>query len=69
MMRRYLNRMMRPRDLVLQFHRVAGEPEGMKGVTGILTTSQQLRPDDMDRIRSLDPLEMVDGQVVKIPRR
>lgn len=67
MMRGYLDRMMRPRDLVLQFHRVS-DPANLTGVTGILTTSQPLRPGDLERVRSLDARKLVDGQVVKIPR-
>lgn len=67
MIRRYLDRMMRPRDLVLQFHR-AGDPADPTDVTGVLTTSQALRPGDLERVRALDARNLIDGQVVKIPR-
>ncbi len=68
MMRGYLDRMMRPRDLVLQFHRVS-ERANPSGVIGILTTSQALKPGDLELVRSLDVRELVDGQIVKIPRQ
>lgn len=70
MMRSILNRMMRPRDLVLQFHEVRrdGESRFFNGVNGVLTTSQQLRPGDIDRVRKLDARLLVDGQIVKIKR-
>ena len=63
MMRGYLDRMMRPRDLELRFHR-ATEP----GAPSFLMTSEQVRPGDLERIRQIDIRELVDGQLVKIPR-
>lgn len=62
MMRGYLDRMLRPRDLVLQFRRDAG-------ASGVLVTPQKLEPSDLERIRALDPRELVDGQVIKISRQ
>jgi hypothetical protein len=66
-MRGFLDRMMQPRDLVLRFNRVS-DPANLTGVTGILTTSQALKAGDLDRVRSLDVRELVDGQIVRIPR-
>lgn len=69
MMRGYLDRMLRPRDLVLQFRRVSDGPAAEAGAQGVLATSQALRPGDLDRVRALDTRELVDGQIVNIPRR
>lgn len=69
MMRGYFDRMLRPRDLVLQFRRVSDGPAADAGASGILATPQKLEPGDLERIRALDTRELVDGQIVKIRRQ
>lgn len=68
MIRGYVDRMLRPRDLVLQFHRTGDADADGGGVTGILLTSQRLRAGDLDRVRQIDPRNLVDGQILKIKR-
>ena len=65
MMLGYLDRAMRQRDLVLRFYSLASDGAA---AAGVLTTPQMLTPRDLDRVRKLDPGQLVDGQVVKIHR-
>lgn len=70
MIRGCLDRMMRPRDLVVTYHRVhdPDAPGPLRGVTGVFTTEHALRRGDHEILRQIDVSNLADGQVVKIKR-
>lgn len=72
MMRAYLDRMMRPREVTFRFRK--GVPDNMdgasEGVCGIIVTSDKLTQDEIDALRAYMATkpDLVDGQVIKLPR-
>jgi hypothetical protein len=67
MMRAYLDRMFRPRDITMRFHEIKDPVKG--GPSGILTTSEALSQRDINLIKSsLRNRQFADGEVVKVVR-